>query len=129
AAKRGVHTFSSCRTFPDDPCSCHVAGLQRMHEGFALHVDQLSSQGTYFFRYQRAVDLGWKCHAGGMVLDGVLVKEGRSRPVSQDQAVCSCSVMVGGGEALIMHPSCASGGNDHGLGPCHQIIAGLQVLK
>ena len=28
-----------------------------------------------------------------------------------------------------MHPSCASGGNDHGLGPCHQIIAGLQVLK
>ena len=28
-----------------------------------------------------------------------------------------------------MHPSRASGGDDHGFGPCHQVITGLQILQ
>ena len=79
-ARRG---HQMCIRDRDDGGGGHVAGLQRVHEGFALGVDEHGTHGTHLFRDQRAVDLQRIGRAGGMVLEGVGVKERHARAIAE----------------------------------------------
>ena len=97
--------------------------------GLAILVDQHSAQGTDLLRDQRAEDLTGIGNAGGVILDGILIQQLCAGAVAQDQAVSSGAVVVGGGEILIVQPTCTAGGDDHGLGPGHQVVTGLHIQQ
>ena len=129
AAARGGNALAAVRALPDNGGRRHVAGLQRMHERLAVAVHQHSANGTHLLRHQSAEELRRVSHAGGMVLDGILVQQGRAHAVAKHQAVSGGAVVVGGGESLVVQPSRAAGGDDHHLGSGHQILSGLHILE
>ena len=124
-----LHAFSSLGALPDDGSRSHIPRLQRMHESLAVHIDQHGTHRADLFRHQRPENLRRIGGSGGMVLDRILVKKGRARPVTHHQAVRRGSVMVGGGEVLIVKPSRTAGGDDNRLRPCHLVLACLHVLE
>ena len=100
-----------------------------MHEGLAVHIDQHCAYGTNLLCNQRAEDLRRVSRSGGVILNCILVQKRRSRTIAHHQSVCSCSVMIGGGEVLIMQSSCSAGSNDNGLGSRHLILSGFHILE
>ena len=64
-----------------------------------------------------------------MVLKCIGIKQLRARAVAEHKAVGCCTVVVRGGEALIVEPSCAAGGKNDGFRLRNQQFLRLHVQK
>ena len=104
----------------------NVTSLQRIHEYFAVYVNQLCAQRTNLFGNQCAEDLFRECSTGRVILQGVLLTQRSANTISQNQTVCGCTVVVGSREALVVHSACTAGSNDNNLCLCDQDLAGFQ---
>ena len=100
-----------------------------MHEGFAFTVYQLGTYGTYLLGYQGTKQLSRVSNTGRVILNGILVQQICSCTVSQNQSICSCAVVIGGREALVMQASCAAGCNNNNLCSCDQVLICLHILE
>ena len=129
AAARSRNTISACRALTDNRRCGYITGLQRMHEGFAFTVYQLGTYGTYLLGYQGTKQLSRVSNTGRVILNGILVQQICSCTVSQNQSICSCAVVIGGRETLVMQASCAAGCNNNNLCSCDQVLIGLHILE
>ena len=87
----------------------------------------MRTEAAYLFRNKRAENLSGFGNARGVVLKGVGVQQACSCAVSKYQAVCRCTVMVAGGETLVMQSACAAGTNDYRLCASNLDFLGFHV--
>ena len=126
-AFRGMNAIAAVGAFTDDGSSGYVTGFQRVHESFAVDVDQHSAEGADLFGDESAEDLFRESSAGRMVLEGIRVEQFCTSSVAQNQTVSGSAVVVGGGEALVVHSASAAGSDDDGLCTGDQDFIGFHV--
>ena len=124
-----LDALTALGAFTDDGGRGHVARFERVHEDLAVRVHKHCADRAHLFRDQRAVDLRRIGRARGMVLQRVGVQELRASAVAEHKAVGCCTVVVRGGEALIVEPSCAAGGKNDGFRLRNQQFLRLHVQK
>ena len=113
----------------DNRGCANVTCLEGIHECFAVSVDKLCADGTYLLGNESTEDLGGICRTCGVVLKCVSVKERCTCSVSQYKSVCGCAVVVGCGEALIVHSSRAACCDDNSLSSCDKELLSLHIHK
>ena len=123
----GLHAVAPVGALPDNGGGGHIPCLQGIHKGFAVGVDEHGAHAPHLLRHQRAENLGREGRAGGVILQRIRIQQPRARPVAQHQTVRRRAVVVGGGEALVVEPSRAAGGQDDRLGTGHLQLAGLHI--
>ncbi len=116
-------------TFTDNRGSGDVTSFQRVHEGFTVAVDQHSAQGTNLFGDQCAENLCRVSGTSGVILEGVGVQQFCASTVTQNQTVSGSTVVVGGGETLVVETACATSCHDDSFGFCHQNLASFHVQQ
>ena len=107
----------------------NVARFQRIDKRIAVLIDQLSAQRTHFFRHQSAENLSGFGHARGMVLQCVGIKQLCSGAIREHQTVGGCSVMVAGGETLIMQSARSARAYNDGLCLGNENFARLHIKE
>ena len=125
----GLDALAALGALTDDGGRGYVARFERVHKHLAVRVHEHRADRAHLFRDQRAVDLRGISRARGMVLQRVGVQELRASAVAEDEAVGGRTVVVGGGEALIVEPSCAAGGENDGLRLRDQQLLRLHVQQ
>ena len=93
-AVSSVNAVSSCGAFANDGSRGYVTCFKRVHEYFAVCVDELCTERTYLFRYERAEDLFRISRAGRVVLECICIKELCADSVAEDKSVSRCAVVV-----------------------------------
>ena len=64
-----------------------------------------------------------------MILQGVSIKQGGACTVSKHQTVSGCTVVIGGGEALIVHTAGTARSDNYGLSACDLDLLSFHVKQ
>ena len=126
---QGVDALVPFLAFSDDGRRDDVTRFQGMEEGFAVLIDQHGPEGTDFFRNQCPVNLRRIGGTRRMVLDSVGIDEGYAGTVSQDQAVCRRTVVVGRREALIVQAAGTARSDNDALGANYMILLRIKIIE
>ena len=128
-ALRSGNAVAAVGAFADYRSCRNIAGLERMHKYLAVDINKLCTEGSYLFGNKCAENLLGESGAGGVILEGVGIKQLCAHAVGKHKSVGSRAVMVGGGEALIMETSRAAGGDDDGLCLGNKDFLGFHIHK